>query len=177
MAATAPATPPATQEQKPTAPTPAARGLRLRDPFDLFEEMQRELAHVFDRFPFAPRHPAPAGEPAPVGWAWAPRLDAYEKDGGLEITVDLPGMKRDEISIALDDGDLVISGERHSAKQVREADYYRMERQSGEFVRRVALPFEVKAEQIDARYADGVLTIHMPKPAEPESKATRIPVH
>jgi HSP20 family protein len=169
---------PTTEEQQAMDQswTRAPRGLRLRGPIDMFEEIEREFARAFDQAPLALRRSAVPTQAHPVGGTWAPRLDAYEKDGWIEIVVDLPGFKREDLNITVEDAELVISGDRQASQEVSEADYYRMERRSGQFYRRLALPFEVEAQPVEARYADGVLTIRVPKPAEPVPQVTRIEV-
>ena len=76
----------------------------------------------------------------------------------------------------LDDGDLVIQGETRTENKVKEDQYYRMERRLGRFYRRVPLPFEVKAEDVQATMNDGVLEVRIPKPTEAKSPGTPIPV-
>ena len=68
-------------------------------------------------------------------------------------------------AITLDQGDLLIRGEKNAETEVKEENYYRKEQSYGSFYRRLALPFETTAEQIKATYAEGVLEIRIPKPA------------
>ena len=75
-------------------------------------------------------------------------MDIFEKDGALMVKAELPGVKKEEVTITLDDGDLVVRGERKAESEVKEEDYYRMERSYGSFYRRMPLPFEAKAEEI-----------------------------
>jgi HSP20 family protein len=171
---------PTTEEQQAVTQSwaRAPRGPRFHRPFDVFEDIEREFARAFDQVPLALRRSAvPTQARYPVEGAWAPRLDAYEKDGWIEIVVDLPGFKRDDLNITVEDAELVISGERQPSQEVSEGDYYRMERRSGQFYRRLALPFEIGAQPVEALYVDGVLTIRVPKPAEPVPQVTRIAVH
>jgi HSP20 family protein len=103
---------------------------------------------------------------------WSPRVDVYEQNGNIVVKAELPGMTKDAIDIAVEDGDLVIRGERKSEETVEEKDYYRMERSSGSFYRRVPLPEGTTLESIEATYADGVLEVKAPKlePKTPETK-------
>jgi HSP20 family protein len=167
---------------KETISAPATRPerhLRLLEPWDFLDEIEEE----FGRFWNAPRFYRPGffarllprryrmGETT----AWAPTLDAFESNGQLVIHAELPGVDKKDIHVSIADGDLIIEGERKSESEVKEKDYYRMERSSGSFYRRLPLPEGVKADQIQAEYKDGVLDIRMPKagPAEP---AKQIPV-
>jgi HSP20 family protein len=170
---------PATQEQQAVAQVWARgpSGLRPRGPFDVFEDIEREFARAYDQVPVALRRSAlPTQAAYPVVGPWAPRLDAYEKDGWIEIVVDLPGFKREDLNITVEDAELVISGDRQPSQDVSEVDYYRMERRTGRFYRRLGLPFEVEAQPVEALYADGVLTIRVPKPTELVPQVTRIAV-
>jgi HSP20 family protein len=85
-------------------------------------------------------------------------------------------VKKEDVKVEIQEGDLIVTGERKSESEVKEADYYRMERAYGTFYRRVPIPFEVEPEQIKATYTDGVLEIAMPRPAEAAPETKQIPV-
>lgn len=174
---TAPAPPAPTTA--PTAPAKTEpRPHRLRDPFEFLDELQQEMARLWEQRPFFPRAFAPraAGAPTEPMTAWAPRLDVFEKDGQLTIKAELPGVKKEDIQVSLDNGDLVIDGERHSEHEVKEENYYRMERASGRFYRRLPLPGEVKPDQIQATYKDGILEVTLPQTAPATPPAQKIAV-
>jgi HSP20 family protein len=92
-------------------------------------------------------------------------VDVYEANGDLVIHAELPGVEKQDIKLTLDNGDLLIEGERKSEEKLEEKDYYRMERMAGSFYRRLPLPAGVKPEQIHAQYTDGVLEVRVPKGA------------
>jgi HSP20 family protein len=119
----------------------------------------------------APRRPA---RPAELAFPWAPTVDVYEQDGDLVVKAELPGVEKGDIDVSLDRGDLVIRGERKAEKEVKEDNYYRMERSYGAFYRRIPLGFEIQPEQVSARFADGVLEIRVPKPAEPRPQQVKL---
>lgn len=124
-------------------------------PLHWFEDISGEMARMWQERPL-------------LRWPMRgfPHVDIFERGNRLVVKADLPAMKRDEFELRLDDGDLVISGERHEKDEVKEEDYYRVERASGEFCRRICLPFAVEAKDVNARFEDGVLEIEIPKPAE-----------
>ena len=158
-------------EKTSTAP------LRRWDPFEVLTELQEEMAnrwgHSWPVLPWAfTRRPTAPAE----GTAWAPSIDIYEKDGELVVKAELPGVKKEDIAVELAEGSLVIRGERKAEHEVKEQDYYRMERSYGTFQRRVRLPFEVKPEQIEAKYSDGVLEVHLPKPKEERPQPQKVTV-
>ena len=90
------------------------------------------------------------------------------------MTVELPGVKLDDLEIALEDGLLTIQGEQHFAHDSSEEQFHRVERSSGAFRRSITLPAHVEADAVEASMEDGVLRILSPK-AE-EAKAKRIQV-
>src|SRR5262245_18953937 len=142
-----------------------------RHPFDFFEYMRDELARVWgEPFPFISRWPIQRLTKAVT--ASHPRVDMYEKNGGLIIKADLPGVKKEDIELSIDEGDLIIQGKSKAESEAKEEDYYRWERVAGSFYRRVALPVEIKQEEIEANFKDGVLEIRIPRAAErkPEPK-------
>ena len=148
------------------------------DPVELVEALQDEM----DRFwrwsgpglPLAfPSLLRRASRPA---MAWAPRMDVYDKDNALIVKAEVPGLKKEDVQVELDDGDLVIRGERKAESETREEQYYRMERSVGSFYRRLPLPFEVQADQIQATMTDGVLEVRVNKPVELKPEPKKIPV-
>jgi HSP20 family protein len=167
-------------EVKPEVPTAleksGERRLRRFDPFEMVEEMQEEMARFWSQaWPFGPRPLfRPLRRLAPT--IWMPSTDVYEKDGNLVVKAELPGMKKEDIEVTLDQGDLVIRGERKAESEVTEEDYYRLERSYGSFYRRLPLGFHVTAEQIAASYHDGVLEVRIPKPKQEQPQAKKIPV-
>ena len=106
--------------------------------------------------------------------AWAPALDITERKDAYLVTVELPGVKLDDLEITLEDGLLTIQGERHVAHDSSEEQVHRVERSSGAFRRSITLPAHVVADEVAASMEDGVLRILVPK-AE-EAKAKRIQV-
>lgn len=106
--------------------------------------------------------------------AWAPPVDIFEKEDRLVLRADLPGVERDRIDVRVDNGTLVLEGERRREPDVDEAGAYRLERSYGPFTRSFTLPTSVDASRITARYTNGVLEVTLPK-AE-EAKPKRIPI-
>jgi len=103
-------------------------------------------------------------------------MDVYEQNGNVVIKTDLPGMKADDVEVTIEDGDLIIKGERKAEKEVKDADYYRMERSYGSFYRRQPLPEGITPDKIQATFADGVLEVTIPKPVEKKAEAQKIAV-
>jgi HSP20 family protein len=132
------------------------RQLMRWSPFALLDELQDEFARMRT--------------------GGAPRLDVFEDNGSIVVKAEVPGVKKEDIQVELDNGDLVIQGETRSENEVKEDQYYRMERRIGRFYRRVPLGFNVNPDDIQASLNEGVLEVRIPKPAENESKGKRVQV-
>jgi HSP20 family protein len=105
---------------------------------------------------------------------WTPPVDIQETDDAYRIQVELPGMKKEDIQITLENNVLRLSGERKFEKDVKKENFHRIERVYGTFSRSFALPTQVSSDKVDATFQDGVLTITVPK-AE-QAKPRRISI-
>ena len=101
---------------------------------------------------------------------WAPALDVYEDKENLVVTLEAPGLKKEDFEIGLHDGVLSISGERRLDEKRPKAAGYRTERFTGRFQRSVTLPKAVQSEKVRAAYKDGVLTVTLPVALEARPK-------
>jgi len=102
--------------------------------------------------------------------AWAPALDVQEDREGFTIRVEVPGMKREDIEVSLQNGALVISGERKAEALKEDAEVHRQERYFGRFSRALTLPTAVAGDKVKAAYKDGILTVTLPKVEEAKPK-------
>jgi HSP20 family protein len=106
--------------------------------------------------------------------AWAPALDIAERKDAYLVTVELPGVKLDDLQITLEDGLLTIQGERHSTDDAADQNFYRVERRYGSFRRAITLPAHVMADEVEASIEDGVLRILVPKAEEARPKRIQV---
>jgi HSP20 family protein len=106
--------------------------------------------------------------------SWLPAVDVFDTKEAVVLKAELAGMKPDDIQIEVEDNVLTIKGERRFEEKVEQDRYYRVERRFGSFQRSLALPQGVKADDIQAGYEDGILTVRVPK-AE-EEKPQRIEI-
>ncbi|HEX6673782.1 MAG TPA: Hsp20/alpha crystallin family protein [Actinomycetes bacterium] len=139
------------------------------DPFRDLLAIQDEMNQVFGRALGRTEH---GGEQATR--AWAPALDIAERNDAYVVTVEVPGVKPEQLEITLEDGVLTISGERRFEEETKEAQYHRIERSYGAFRRSITLPTRVMSDAIDASFQDGVLTVVVPKAEEAKPKRIEV---
>jgi HSP20 family protein len=118
----------------------------------------------------------------PLGFGLAglealPAVDIYEKDNKITVKAEIPGVKSGELNVSVEDDLLTISGEKKQENEVKEKDYYRLERSFGRFERRIRLPEAVQAETAHAAYKDGVLKIELTKSEDTKKKKLKIDVN
>ncbi len=135
-----------------------ARRYGFVTPFeDLFGELDRAFSPSFSS-------KTPFGD-------FSPAMDIEEKDETYYATVDLPGLKKEDIKIDLQDSVLTISGERVSTAK---GEGRHTERVHGQFLRSFTLPHQVDAEKIEAKFEDGVLHVTLPKSETAKARSIKI---
>ena len=97
------------------------------------------------------------------------KCDIYEKGGKVHIELDVPGFNKEDVKVDLDDGILTIAATKHEDKEEKEKNYYRKERSFGSFKRQFNVG-NVKENEIDANFNNGVLKISFPKEEQKQSK-------
>lgn len=139
-----------------------------------FEDFSSDMERMFDTVlgrTFGTMLRNGAGESAAK---FLPTLDLAETAEGFEISVDLPGIKPEDVKLELHDGQLLISGKREQATERKDKNYHYTERASGSFMRSVVLPSDVDADKIEANYEHGVLVVKLPKSAKAQPKKIEI---
>jgi HSP20 family protein len=92
-----------------------------------------------------------------------PEANLAETDKAVEVTVELPGMKPEEVKVEIKGEQLWITGEKKEEKEEKGKTFHRVERRAGMFRRIFPLPVEVVQEKVEARFTEGVLKITLPK--------------
>ncbi len=123
-------------------------------PFSMMRRMMEDMDRLF------------GGEEAGPLEAWNPAVEVFQKAGKLVVRADLPGMAREDIRVHVDDGGLVVEGERKSEREEDREGYYHSERSYGSFRRRIPLPRGIDAQSCDARFDNGVLEVSLDLPKE-----------
>jgi len=103
------------------------------------------------------------------------RVDIAEKDNAYVLRGDLPGVRKDDINVSIDGDTVAITAEVRNEKEVKDGErVLRTERYSGKFYRAFTLGQEVEENSVQAKYADGVLELTLPKKAAPQAKRITI---
>ena len=93
----------------------------------------------------------------------SPKMDIAETEAEYKVEVELPGINQEDIEVKMDNNILTVKGKREEEKEEKERTYYTRERYYGSFQRSVSLPNNVSADDIEARFNNGILHIQIPK--------------
>ena len=145
----------------PVRRTPDALG--RWDPFREFDDLYGRLGRWMDDV---------FGRGTAEGGAWSPTADLSETDEAFVVTVDLPGVAREDIEIEVSGRELRIHGETKEPESEGVVRY--RARRFGSFDHRLTLPQEVAADRVEAKLADGVLTVRVPKSEETKPRRVEI---
>ncbi len=137
------------------------------EPWSFVDLLHRDLDRLV-----GPRRAA-GDEQSPVA-DWVPAVDIIEEKDRFVLRADVPGVNTEDIEVAMDNGVLSVSGERHAIAPADDTGVQRIERATGRFLRRFTLPDTADAEGISARTSNGILEVVIPK--APEIQARRITV-
>ncbi|HUI44796.1 MAG TPA: Hsp20/alpha crystallin family protein [Nitrospirota bacterium] len=141
--------------------------MRRWEPFDELRSIQHEMDRLFERFM--------GGEvPGRETGMWTPLVESYVKDGKLVVRAEIPGVDPKDLDVSMTEHELVIKGERKHEKETKEENYAYREIAYGAFERHFALPEGAKADELKAKFTNGILEITVPVPAI--SKARKIEI-
>jgi HSP20 family protein len=150
-------------------------------PFSVMRRISDEMDRLFENFGFG-RSLFPSegrqggfdaggyGEGTPS--MWSPHVEVCERNGKLLIQADLPGMKRDDVNVRIEQDQVIIQGERHQQQENQQSGYYRSERSYGSFYRTIPLPEGTNVESATASFRDGVLEIEVDMPRQQQRGRT-----
>jgi HSP20 family protein len=111
--------------------------------------------------------------------AWNPPMDFFEIDDAYLVVAELPGLKKSDIDIKIEDNNLVVTvaNPAPAEKTVSKRNFYRRERSYGTCKRSFNLPSSVKTGEIDASFKQGVLEVRLPKAGRSTSKSVTVNIH
>jgi HSP20 family protein len=169
---------------KDTAITPAREGGRLSParsprtwsggPFTMFRRMADEMDRMFDDFGWGAFGTGPSLLRRGGLGTWAPEVEVFQKNNQLTIRADLPGLKKNEVSVEVGEGAVTIHGERKHEHEEEREGVYRSERSYGTFYRVIPLPEGAITDQAKAAFREGVLEITMPAPPAHQGRRLEI---
>lgn len=135
----------------------------------------REIEDLFDRYTSKLGWPSLSRE-AFSTQEWSPKVDIVETDKEFTIKAELPEVKKEDVKVNIENGELCISGERKQEKEESGKKFHRIERFYGSFMRSFTLPGNVDEANIKAEFKDGMLNLSLPKTAETKPKATEVKI-
>lgn len=130
----------------------------FENPFADFDQLRREMLRVLDAV-----SGSDGARDLPAGVF--PPMNVTQDNDNFYVRAEVPGIKASDLSVTALRNRVSISGKREIAKEGK-VSYHRQERAEGEFSRTVTLPSEVATDKVEARYADGILTLRLPKAEE-----------
>ena len=122
------------------------------EPMREFETLHDKIQRYFDDF---------SNYGFSMNEKFHPRIDISADKNRINVTAEIPGVKKENIKITLQDNILTIEGEKKKESEEKENNYFRSERMYGSFKRSFTLPEEVDSESVEAKFADGMLYIQM----------------
>ena len=137
------------------------------------EELHNRLANMFNRSPVRRQD---GQEESMTVAEWAPLVDISEDDKEYLIKAELPGVKKEDVHISVENGVLTITGERKFEKEEKNKKYHRVERAYGSFVRTFIVPDDAEADKVAAEFKDGLLKIRIPKSEQAKPKQIEVRV-
>lgn len=153
-----------------TMNVPARVSQGLQPLFSPFRALRDEMEDLITRFS--------ADWSAPwLTTAFKPATDLSETADTLQIRMDVPGIKPDDISVDVTGNTVRISGERKEEKEEKGKTYHRVQRRTGTFCESLTLPCRVREDKVHAEFTDGVLTITLPKCEEAKTHKVKIKSH
>jgi HSP20 family protein len=108
--------------------------------------------------------------------SFTPAVNTREGEFAYHVEIDLPGVKKEDIEINVQDNVVTLSGERNIKNEIKKEDYYKVESEYGKFERSFSLPENTDVENIHAETADGVLEVIIPKLKTVENKPKKIEI-
>jgi HSP20 family protein len=151
-------------------------------PFSLMRRISDEMDRLFESFGMGRNFlPEEFGQGRSRGALqsatslWSPHLEVFERNGKLVIEADLPGVKRDDVNVQIEQDAIIIQGQRQQQSENNNQGYYHSERSYGSFYRMIPLPEGVNTDDATATFRNGVLEIEVPMPQQ-QQRARRLEV-
>lgn len=148
-----------------------AQDMFTMHPFTLMRRMSEEMDRIFSEA-FTGASGQDSGRTA---GNWAPAIEVKQQGNQYVVCAELPGLKKEDVKVELQEDSLVIQGERKFEHDESTGGVHRTERRYGQFYRAIPLPEGANAEQAKARFENGMLEISVPV-TQPQSQRREIPI-
>ena len=139
------------------------------DPFRELKTLQDEMNRLF-----MTSIPRGFGEEDMASGGWSPSVDIFESEKEIVLEAELPGMKREEFDVSIENNVITLKGERKFERKDEGDNYHRVERAYGSFTRSFSLPRSVSADGTTADFKNGVLRVTLPKKAETSARKIEV---
>ena len=142
------------------------------DPFKELEDVSNRLNRLFSRSPARTE----SNQEMLAMADWTPSVDISETDTAYLIKGEIPGVKKEDVKITIEDGMVTMRGERKQEKEEKNKKFHRIERSYGSFIRSFRMPDDVDESAIKAEFKDGMISVTLPKSAKAKAKAIEVSV-
>jgi len=142
------------------------------DPFRELEEVSNRLNRLFWR----PQAQTEPGQEMLAMADWAPSVDISETDTAYLVKAEIPGVKKEDVKVAIQDGMLTIQGERRQEKEEKGKKFHRIERSYGSFTRSFRVPGDADENSVKAEFKDGMLNVTLAKSEKAKPKSIEVSV-
>ena len=142
------------------------------DPFRELEDVSNRLNRIFGQSLAR----SESGQNMLAVADWAPSVDISETDSAYLIKGEIPGVKKEDVKVTIQDGMLTIQGERKQEKEEKGKKFHRIERSYGSFVRSFRVPDDADENSVKAEFKDGMLNVTLAKSAKAKPKAIEVSV-
>ncbi len=142
------------------------------DPFRELEDVSTRLNRIFGRFPAR----AESGNQMLAMADWAPSVDISETDTAYLIKGEIPGVKKEDVKVTIENGMLTIQGERKQEKEEKGKKFHRVECSYGSFMRSFQMPDDADEDKVTAEFKDGMINVTLAKSAQAQQKPKTINV-
>ena len=145
--------------------------MKIFGPFVEMARLQNEVNKIFESFlEVSPEESVKAAS------AWVPSADVMQSEDEIRVQVDLPGVDPSSVQLAIDNGQLIVSGEKARPDTAQGARYHCLERGHGSFSRTILVPEPVNTHQARAVLGEGLLTVTFPRVPNRRGDAIPIPI-
>lgn len=142
------------------------------NPFNELEDVSNSLNKLFGR-----QITQPGSDVGMLAQAdWSPTVDISETEDGYVIKAEIPGVKKEDVKVTVQDGMLAIRGERKQEKEEKGKRFHRIERAYGSFMRSFRLPDDADEGGVSAEFKDGILNVTLKKSAKTKPQSIDIAV-